>query len=189
MGFSNVRHGISHLTTEKNMKKITTLLGMLALGTSLTACADTSYYGQGDINPDKASHGDKAEAMTRYYFYMMDTDHNGYVSRREQESFAAGQFTRADANSDGFLTYHELLDYKRAEWNDFRANKLHGDEYYEGDKYYPYGKTAPTRTPNEPYKANRDKTTKDWKDYQTRGAVDHNSDYIDRDHDGYDDRY
>lgn len=145
------------------MKKLATILGALAVTAAMPAFA----HDHGDMNAKK-------EAMARYYFYKMDADHNGYVSRPENETFASGMFTRADANMDGFLTYSELLAFKTDEWNDYKANFYNrGGAAYDGDKYYPYGKGAPTVTPNEPFKANRGKTDRSWREYEIR---DHNED-------------
>lgn len=125
------------------MKKTAILLGALAIGAAMPAFAHDETTGEG---------------LTRYYFYKMDTDTNGYISRPEHESFAAGMFTRADTNRDGFLTYNEILAHKKSEWDDYKSHfETRSGAYYEGDKYYPYGKAAPTRTPNEPFKANRGK--------------------------------
>ncbi len=140
------------------MKKTILLLGAMAIGAASPAFA----------------HDDaKTTGMTKYYFYKMDTDHNGYISRPEHETFAAGMFTRADSNMDGFLTYNEIVAHQQSEWDDFERNYMtRSGARYEGDKYYPYGKGAPTDTPNEPFKANRGKSDRyqeyDIKNYNDR---------------------
>lgn len=151
------------------MKKLT-ILGLLAMGTALAACGPTHPYYSAN---DKAYHGDQ-DTMVNYYFYRMDTNSDGWVSRAEHESFASGMFTRVDMNHDGYVTYRELSDYKRGEMTDWRDNySSRTGAHYEGEKYYPYGKGSPTRTPNEPYKANRGQTDRSYKNYEIR---DHNED-------------
>lgn len=149
------------------MKKLT-ILAVLAMGTTLAACGPTHpHHGPADTHAHK-------DAMVNYYFYRMDTNGDGWVSRAEHESFASGMFTRVDVNRDGYVTYRELTDYQRGEWADWRDNYASRSEgYYEGDKYYPYGKGAPTKTPNEPYAANRGKTDRSYKNYEIR---DHHED-------------
>lgn len=140
------------------MKKTMMLLGALAIGTTAMPAFAHDH-----------DHAAAKEEMMRYYFYKMDTDHNGYISRPEHETFAAGMFTRADTNMDGFLTYNEIRAHQQTEWDDFNANyRSRSAGVYEGDKYYPYGKGAPTWTPNEPYKANRGATDRSWRTYDVR---------------------
>lgn len=153
------------------MKRLT-ILSLLAMGSALAACGPVRPAN--DSYDHAAPMGDK-DAMVNYYFYRMDTNSDGWVSRAEHDSFSGGMFTRVDANRDNYLTYRELQEYKTGEWNDWRDNyATRSGAHYEGDKYYPYGKGSPTRTPNEPYNANRGKTDRSYKDYQTR---DHNTDY------------
>lgn len=164
------------------MKKTLTMLGVLAMGVSLTACGPT--YPANEAHDHGAYDQD---AMMNYYFYRMDTNGDGWISRAEHEAFASGMFTRVDYNHDGYLTYRELADYHRGEWSDWRDNyATRTGAYYEGDKYYPYGKGSPTRTPNEPYKANRGMTDRSYKDYEIR---DHNEDARYPDSYRYDRRY
>lgn len=136
------------------MKKTAMILGALLMSVSAPALAEP--YVQGD----------EIDSLLKYNFYRMDTDRDGYVSRAEYESFANGQFTRADHNTDGFLTINEMVGQRKSEWNDFHSNyETRTGAYYVGDKYYPYGKEAgATRTPNEPYKANRGKTDRSWRE-------------------------
>jgi len=169
---------LCHNHTEDSMKRLT-LLSLMAMGTALAAC--------GPVHPanDARDHSEYAadkDAMVSYYFYRMDTNGDGWVSRAEHDSFSGGMFTRVDGNRDGYITYRELNDYKTGEWNDWRDNYSTREGHYEGEKYYPYGKSSPTRTPNEPYNANRSKTDRSYKDYETR---DHNDDYDDRSYPQY----
>ncbi len=154
------------------MKKATATLALLAVSTGLVACGPT-YHDRDGRYEHKNGYVDyqdsPKEAMANYYFYRMDTDHNGYISRTEHETFAAGMFTRADTNNDNFLTFREIMAHKHGEWDDFRANFYdRPGAVYEGDRFYPYGKEAPTLTPNEPYKANRGKTDRSWRNYEIR---------------------
>lgn len=121
---------------------------------------------------------DKNNGLSSYFFYRMDTNHDGLVSRDEHEAFASGMFTRADANDDDYLTYNELLAFNHRTWDDWYGNyRTRTGAYYEGDKYYPYGRNYPTDTPNEPFVANRGKTDRSWRDYDIKkSADDYNSD-------------
>lgn len=141
------------------MKKTILLLGACAIG-----MASPAFAASADAK--------KADEMTKYYFYKMDTDHNGYVSRAEHDAFAADMFNKADTNRDGFLTYNEIVAHKQSEWDDFDAHyKNRTGATFDGDKYYPYGKGSPTLTPNEPFKANRDKNDR-FRDYDIRNDND-----------------
>ena len=140
------------------MKKTMMLMGALAISAAMPAYAHDTH-----------ANNDTMNEMVRYYFYKMDTDHNGYISRAEHETFSAGMFTRTDTNMDGFLTYREILAHKQTEWDDYSANyRQRSGDLYEGDKYYPYGKGSPTVTPNEPFKANRGMTDRSWRNYDVR---------------------
>jgi hypothetical protein len=102
-----------------NMKK--SLLLAALLSTSLAAIAQTappsapaSANGQaarteGTDKAHQGTHGRRdAKKMTERHLAKLDTDKDGKVSRQEFLARQSEVFSKADANSDGFVTQEEM---------------------------------------------------------------------------------
>ncbi|MDE3060048.1 MAG: hypothetical protein KGJ06_03450 [Pseudomonadota bacterium] len=131
------------------MKKHAAILGLAAL-VALPACtSQPGYQGRGDnssMSPnqsysqagaeyDERDHKEgmdrKLDAMVDRFFAEADTNHDGYISRKEYDRFFAHKFKEADKNHDGKLSRDEVRAMKRHEMKAVHR-EMHG-EHHGGD--------------------------------------------------------
>lgn len=68
---------------------------------------------------------ERMAANSRYWFNQIDRGHKGYITRADMRVHAGDRFSEMDANGDGRVTFDEFVEFKRHEFDDYRAH--HGD--------------------------------------------------------------
>jgi len=107
------------------MKKLFVVLSALTLSTAVSACSDhhEENMGQRDMNSNQGEieHREHMNKMTEYYFNKMDTNHDGYVSKKEYDVYMRKMFKQADTNHDGMLTLEEIKAQKMREKEEMKS--------------------------------------------------------------------
>lgn len=94
-------------------KKLFPLISAAVVTAAVPAYANSRHH------TAKSSSGDDTNAWTSHYFTMVDTDHDGMITRDEFMSHARTKFDQMDTNHDGTISKDEMMSFKRSEWKDY----------------------------------------------------------------------